>query len=158
MPKLMSGTPCFASSSTAVTGNWPSGKGAPGVKPKRKLGQTPSSLNRSQTGWLAGGAEPARTLLKTAWLKPDRPRPTWSGTYTGWPLRTKYSSQPMRPSGVVSHDLPVKVAPWTITTGTFPSPPCGTMNRTYIWWTAMCPPGPRSPSSPFVCSAFSPPT
>ena len=47
----------------------------------------------------------------------------------------------MRPSGVVSHDLPVRVAPWTITTGTLPSPPCGTMNRTYIWLTVMWPPG-----------------
>ena len=32
------------------------------------------------------------------------------------------------------------------------------MYRTYIWLTAMCPPGPRSPSSTLVCSAFSPPT
>src|SRR5687768_12333978 len=51
--------------------------------PKRKLGHTPSSLNLSQTGWFPGGVDPARTLLKTAWLKPERPRPTWSGTYTG---------------------------------------------------------------------------
>jgi hypothetical protein len=32
------------------------------------------------------------------------------------------------------------------------------MYRTYIWFTAMCPSGPRSPNSTRVCSIFSPPT
>jgi len=64
----------------------------------------------------------------------------------------------MRPSGVVSQDLPVSVAPWTITTGTFFSPPLGIMKRTYIWCTVMLPSGPRLPSSTRVCFDFSPPT
>ena len=157
-PRLTSGTPCFESSSTAFTGNWLSAKGAPGFDAEAEVRPDDLVAESQPGGRLAGGAVPARTLLKRAWLKPERPRPTWSGTYTGWPLRTKYSSQPIRPSGVVSHDLPVRVAPWTITTGTLPSPPCGTMYRTYIWLTVMWPPGPRPPSSTWVCSAFSPPT
>src|SRR5688572_1281747 len=35
-PKLTSGTPCFESSSAAVTGNWVSENGWPGFDPKRK--------------------------------------------------------------------------------------------------------------------------
>src|SRR4051794_26065772 len=61
VPRNMSGTPCFESSSTAIRGNWLSENGWSAATPKRKLGQTPSSLNRSQTGSSVGGFEPART-------------------------------------------------------------------------------------------------
>lgn len=44
-PEFMSGRLCFASSSTEATGNCSSGYGAPGFGPKRKFGQTTSSLN-----------------------------------------------------------------------------------------------------------------
>ena len=49
------------------------------------------------------------------------------------PFRTKYSSQPIRPSGVVSQHLPVRVLPCIITTGGLLLPSCGIMYRTYIW-------------------------
>src|SRR5688500_14970451 len=131
---LTSGMLCLDSSASAEIGNCPSRNGAPSVAPNRKSGHDTSSLNRQNGGNELGGARPARTLLMTAWLNPERPRPTWSGRYTGCPLLTKYSSQPIRPSGVVSHALPVWVIPWIITTGTF-RPACGTMYRTYIWLT-----------------------
>ena len=98
-----------------------------GVEPKRKLGQT-TLVAESQPGGLVGRRRRARAhVVQDGLVEARSAAPTWSGTYTGWPLRTKYSSQPIRPSGVVSQDLPVKVAPCTITTGTLPSPPCGTM-------------------------------
>ena len=62
----MSGTACFDNSSTASTGNCVSAKGWPALAPKRKFGQTPSSLNRNHGGRLSAVATPARTSLSTA--------------------------------------------------------------------------------------------
>ena len=156
--KLMSGTPCFASSSTAATGNWLSGKGAPGFEPKRKFGQTTSSLKRSQGGRFARRRRSRAHVVEDGLVESRSSAAHLVGDVArDGPCARSTSSQPMRPSGVVSHDLPVRVAPWTITTGTLPSPPCGTMYRTYIWLTVMCPPGPRLPNSTSVCSTFSPP-
>ena len=58
------------------------------------------------------GALPDFTRLIAEMSPADLPRHTWSITYVAWPRRRKYSSQPMRPSGVVSHVLPVRQQPW----------------------------------------------
>src|SRR4030095_7864729 len=81
--------------------------------------------------WLVG-AVPAFTALMTVASKPDLARETWSARYTGRSRRTKYSSHPMRPSGVVSHVLLLRQQPCTITIGTCRSPFGGTWYCTYI--------------------------
>ena len=59
-------------------------------------------------------------------------------TYVGNPRRTKYSSQPIRPSGVVSQVLPVRQQPW-ISTIEVPLAVAGTWKRVYIWSTVIVP-------------------
>jgi hypothetical protein len=68
----------------------------------------------------------------------------------------------MRPSGVVSYDLPLRVAPCSMTTGT-PLSGNGTMYSTYIWLTVTCPPlssgwPVNEESWAGVCVTDSPPT
>ena len=157
-PRLMSGTPCFDSSSTAATGNWLSGKGSPGFNPKRKFGQTTSSLKRNSAGWLRGRHRARTRGVEDGLVEARSSAPDLVRHVDGIALAHEVLVPPHAAVGVVSHDLPVRVAPCTITTGTWPSPPCGTMNRTYIWLTVMWPPGPRSPNSACVSSTFSPPT
>jgi hypothetical protein len=62
-------------------------------------------------GSCAGGVLPERTSLNAVGSKPERARDTWSARYTERSLRTKYSLQPMRPSGVVSQVLLLKQQP-----------------------------------------------
>src|SRR3954462_439847 len=84
-----------------------------------------------------GGAAPDFTAAMTDGSKPDRARDTWSARYTERPLRTKYSFQPMRPSGVVSHVLLLRQQPCTMTTGAcFPARK-GIWYCTYIWLTVI---------------------
>src|ERR1044071_9283382 len=85
---------------------------------------------------------PAFTAVIVDGSKPERARDDWSAMYTERSLRTKYSFQPMRPSGVVSHVLLLRQQPWTITTGTCRAPSGGIWNWTYIWLMVISPGAP----------------
>src|SRR5215468_2140021 len=105
-------------------------------------------------GILSAGTLPCRTSVNAVGSNPERARDTWSARYTDRSFLTKYSLQPMRPSGVVSHVLLLRQQPWTITTGTCCSPFIGIWYCTYIWLTVICAFGPK----PCVTGLLSPPT
>src|SRR4051812_27297524 len=111
-------------------------------------------------GILSGADLPARTSANAVGSKPDRARDTWSARYTGRSFRRKYSLQPMRPSGVVSHVLLERQQPCTMTTGTCCSPFIGIWYCTYIWLTVISPlvAGAFGPKPGCVIVLFSPPT
>src|SRR5262245_66367115 len=88
--------------SIASSGNCTPGNGLGYSGPKRKLAQERSIGPRKKVGSPFGSAPPSRTAFTGVGLKPERPRPEWSTTYTGWPWRTNQVAQPSRPSGVVS--------------------------------------------------------
>ncbi len=68
-------------------------------------------LAEMMLGRAAGCAAPDFTFVITDGSKPDRARDTWSARYTERCLRTKYSFQPIRPSGVVSQVLLLRQQP-----------------------------------------------
>src|SRR5579871_340225 len=116
--EFRSGIICLYNSSTASIGNWPSGNAVPKVGPKRNTDHAVWWLAvRTFGNWL-GGTVPALTAAMLDPSKPERAREAWSARYTARFLRTKYSFQPMRPSGVVSQVLLLRQHPCTMTTGT----------------------------------------
>src|SRR5262245_57769410 len=112
-----SGIICLYSSSTASIGNCPSGNVLPKEGPNLNTVHAICWLAKIMFGNALGGCVPALTSLITEASNPERARDTWSARYTGRSRRTKYSSHPMRPSGVVSHVLLLRQQPCTITTG-----------------------------------------